>query len=615
MRQPPYSYLRTALAAVCATALPLLAQQPTYHAAVESPNDPALSNVAGGAFLALPGLFTDLVVSGGGQFVELPNGSARLTGRVFAASSLYSAFLFDIELQGKVEPGQANYPPAGSPALGLLPSAYLPMGTVDPGTFVYYTQASGTLTGVRDFDGAVLDLQLSGPAVQVGVGANNRNGNLGATATFAVTVIQQPTLQLPPLTTAELSLDLPTHRTDDVTHPQVDSTRSNLTAGRAMVLPGVADDYVFVPAGDFTEYDDGHAELFGTLARLTALDDRWDIALQLTGRIDPGEVGCPPVGSPVLQMLPSAYVGNGGTMDPDHWHYYQTATGTLTGGGINDGGLIDLTNTVAVQYGGAANQTNTYFGYYGAFAATVSTQPTGRTIALSGADTEIFGLTAVFPVLPFPVLTPATPNYTLPTLTDQGVLVQGDNLAWAELVGIGFDLNGKGTETRWYAGYFRVVDNQTLEVHPRPGQAPGTYQLAVYNPAIRSNIVPLDLTAPTTGALYAETAVGTYDTVHLYIHHGAIAGPALSAVAISGSLLPTVLPGIVSLGIGNQQPELIVLGGSFLHDPATGIAHFDIGPVPPNFGNFTWHFQAMTVDLTTPTLPLPTTNVWSVTFQ
>ncbi|MCR9244171.1 MAG: hypothetical protein NXI31_04010 [bacterium] len=590
------------------------AQSPTYAAATHAQADPALSGLAGGAMLALPGLFTDFVISGGGQFVELPNGNARLTGRVFSQSSLYSAFLVDIEFSGRVDPGQPSYPPAGAPNLQLLNSAYTPVGTIDPATFAFFTQASGTLTGVRNYDGAVLDLQLTTTPAQLGDGANNLNGNRGLVASFNIQVLQQPPSPLPPLSTASLTIDLPGHRTDKVTHPQVDAQRTNLAAGRALVLPGVADDYVFVPAGEFTEYDDGHAELAGRLARLADLTDAWHVALNFTNRVDPGEANHPPTGSPVLQMLPSAYVAGGGTMNPAHWHYYETVTGTLTGDGQNAGGLITLTNSTPFQYGGAANQTNTYYGYYGACSAAVTTQPAGRTIGLTG-DAELFGLTATFPVLPFPTLTVPSTNPTLPTLTDQGVVVTGDNLAWAELVGIDFDLAGPGDEARWFHGYFRVLDNQTIEVHPRPGKPAGTYSLSVYNPAIRSNVIPLDLTTPSAPTLLGEPAVSAFETLHLHMHQGAgIPGAAISALAFSGSLLPTVFPGIANLGIGDNQTQLTVLPGSFLHDPATGIARFDLGPIPPWFTGFTWHFQAVTVDLVTPMLPLPTTNVFSVDF-
>ncbi|MCA8975192.1 MAG: hypothetical protein KDC98_10740 [Planctomycetes bacterium] len=603
----------TALVSALLVSPALTAQGPTYHAALEPVHDTALAALPGGVALSLPGLFTDLVISGGGQFVELPNGSARLTGRVFSQSSLYSAFLIDLQFANKVAPGAPNHPPASGPDLQLQTTAYMPTGPIDPGTFTYYTQVTGTLTGVRNLDGAVLSLTATGSGAQLGLGANNQNGTLGLAATFQVTVLQQPAAPLPPLTTAALTLDLPSHRTDKATHPQVDSTRSTLPAGRAMVLPGVASDYLFVPAGDFTEYDDGHAELSGTFARLSQLDDAWDVTLLLSNRIDPGEANYPPVGSPVLQMLPSAYVGQGGTLDPAHWHYYQTATGTLTGQGINAGGSIDLTNTGAVQYGGGANQTNTYYGYYGAFGTSVTSQPSGRTIVIT-ADAELFGLCATFPVLPFPTLTAPAVTHTLPTLTDQGLIVQGDNLAWIDLVGVDWDLLGRGDANRWFAGWFRVIDNQTIEVHPRPGAIPNTYALSVFNPAVRSNVIPLALTAPTTPVLYSEPAVAAFETAHLHVHQGAIPGPALSAIVMSQSLLPTVLPGIVTLGIGNQQTQLLMAPGSFLHDPTTGIARFDFGPIPPWFSGFVMHMQAVTIDLTTPTLPLPTTNIWDVTF-
>ncbi|MEO6596492.1 MAG: hypothetical protein ABIP94_17205, partial [Planctomycetota bacterium] len=361
----PRTFSLAAFALLAAS--PLTTQQPIYHAVHQPAADPTVASLPAGTMLSVPGAYTDFVLAGGGQFTELPNGTARLTGRVFSDASIYSAFLVDIAFTGHLTPASPGYPPAGAPYTQLLPSAYVPSGSVDPATFRYYTAASGTLVGVRNLDGAVLSLQHSGP-IQVGLGANNRNATLGLQANFTVTVTQQPPFGISPTGTASLLLDLSPFRGEDATHPQPDPLRTNLTAGRAMVLPGVAGDYLFVPAGDFTEFDDGHAELSGTLARLGQLDDAWDLVMTMTNRLDPGQAGHPPASSPVLQMLPSAYVANGGTMDPAHWHYYQLASGTLTGTGANAGGSLTLANSVAVQVGGAANQTNTYFGYYGRFA-------------------------------------------------------------------------------------------------------------------------------------------------------------------------------------------------------------------------------------------------------
>ena len=92
--------MRTSLALLLAAPI-LLAQQPTYHAVREAQRDPALSSVPGGFVFDIPGVRPDFLIAGGGQFTELPNGTARLTGRVLSLSNVYSAFLFDIQLSGR----------------------------------------------------------------------------------------------------------------------------------------------------------------------------------------------------------------------------------------------------------------------------------------------------------------------------------------------------------------------------------------------------------------------------------------------------------------------------------------------------------------------------------
>lgn len=603
---------RLGLALACLFALDLHAQAPTYLATTESQTDVALSTLPGNFLLSVPGVFEDFVIAGGGQFVQLPDGSARLTGRVFSLASIYSAFLFDVHLTGRVQPGDVGYPPATAPDLQLLPDAYVPTGPIDPAAFTYYTAATGTLTGVRNLDGAVLTLQSTGP-IQVGVGANNRNGEPGLQANFTVTVVQQPFGGITPTGTASIVCDLPADLPLDTTHPQPDSLRTTLTTGRAMVLPGVADDYVFVPAADWTEFDDGTASLTGSLARFGQLDDAWDVTLSLQNRIDPGEVGCPPVGSPVLQMLPSAYVANGGTMDPEPWHYYQNVTGSLVGKGLNAGGELSLTNSVALQVGGGANQTNTYFGFYGAFTVAVVTPPSGRTLSITG-DAELFGLTAIFPVLPFPTLVVPATTPSLPTLTDQGMVLEGTNLAWAELIAIGFDLVGGHDASQWYGGWFRVIDNEHIEVHPRPGAVPGSYAVAVYNPALPSNSITVDLVAPSAPALYSEAEVPAWYTQHLLAHSGPVIGPAATLITLSTSLLPSVAPGLVTLDIGNGFSELVIDWNIYINDPATGIAAANYLNVPTDFLGQIYHLQSVTLDFGDPTWLWASSNVWSVQY-
>jgi hypothetical protein len=604
--------MRTSLALLFAAPL-LLAQQPTYHAVREAQRDPAVSNVPGGFVFDVPGVRPDFLIAGGGQFTELPNGTARLTGRVLSLSNVYSAFLFDIQLSGRVQPGDANYPPAGGPDLQLASTAYLPNGTIDPNAFVYYTAATGVLLGSREYDGYDLSLNSTGP-IQVGIGANNRNGALGLQGNFTVAVVHQMPFPLIPAGTATMAIDLPNEKEFFATHPLPDPVRTNLVDGRAMVMPGVGDDYMFVPSGRFTEHDDGTATATGRLARITQLDDAWQATITFGNRIDPGQAGYPPVGSPVLQLLPSAYVQNGGIIDPGHWRYYQSVTGQLVGEGLNAGGAITLTNTVAAQVGGGSNQTNGYIGYYGAFSANVTQQPTSRTLAITG-PVELFCTSAVFPVLPFPVLNQPASTPTLPTLTDQGIVLTGDHLAWTEMFAVGFDLNGGHGPADWQGGYFKVVDNQHIEIHPRPGREPGTFPVAIINPAIGSNSVNIQLVAPTTPKLYTEAEVYPYWLANVYVHSGTVTGPAVSLVTFSLSSVPSVYPGIVDLQIGNGFNDLVIDWTPRLHDPLTGIAQVDYQNIPQWFGGLQWHLQAAVLDLGQPSFVFQSTNVFDCQFQ
>lgn len=606
--------LRLATIALAAVLSPTLINAQVYQSANDAPIDPALSP-ATTTFLALPGIFTDFVRAGGGQFVELPDGTARLTGRVFSQSNLYAAFLFDVTLTGRIAPADPGYPPVGAPNLGLFASAYTPTGTVDTSTFTYYTGATGTLTGVRNLFGAVVTLNAVGP-VQLGTGANNRNGSLGMFGEFGVTVVSHP--QFSTLTStgnAEFSMDLVAPYNEFATHPQVYTpSLTNLVDGRAMNLPGVGDDYVFVPTANFKELGDGTATLTGTLSRIADLTDKWDLAVTMSGRVDPGEVSYPPAGSPVQQLLPTAYVAGGGTLDPDHWHYYTTVTGTLTGQDLNDGGLINLTQTAATQVGGGANNTNTYFGTYSSFSTSIVTQPTSHTVAITG-DAEILTLTAVFPVLPFPNLTVPPGPPTHPTVTDQGLVLEGNNLAWIELVGIDFNLLGQGDPTDFVNGWFKILDNTHIEVHPRPGMVPGGHNALVYNPAIQSNSIGIDLHAPTTPAYYAEPTVGGNGTIHARMHHGPVVGPAAALVVISQSLLPSAFPGFASLDIGNNFTDYVLDPSVYFHELTNGVAEMNYGPVHPALVGSTYYFQGLVVDIGVGAPPFAETNFWQVDIQ
>ncbi|MCK5941398.1 MAG: hypothetical protein KAI24_05460, partial [Planctomycetes bacterium] len=201
-----------------------------------------------------------------------------------------------------------------------------------------------------------------------------------------------------------------------------------------------------------------------------------------------------------------------------------------------------------------------------------------------------------------------------PTVTDQGVILQGDNLAWIELAAVDFDLLGAGDESDFADGWFRVIDNQHVEIHARPGGPAGLRNLLVYNPAIQSNAVAADFVLPSTPVLYAEPQATAQGTLNFRMHHGVVIGPALALIGISQTLLPSAYPGITSLDIGDNFTDFVLDPTLYGHDQ-DGMASFAYGPLSPALLGSTYHFQGMVVDVGRAAPPFDPTNSWTVVFQ
>lgn len=139
----------------------------------------------------LPGIGTDFVFTPApGSFVENLDGTALLTGTIAKSSNPSQGFEVVVNLSGRT-----SVAPPGSPKKDLKDCAYdEDGGPVDTDTWYYYPTYTGTLTGTGDYAGAVLTIIPTGPAFQVGLGANNKNIKFGASSWFIWTVATQPTV-------------------------------------------------------------------------------------------------------------------------------------------------------------------------------------------------------------------------------------------------------------------------------------------------------------------------------------------------------------------------------------------------------------------------------------
>ncbi|MGE3171004.1 MAG: hypothetical protein AB7O97_00155 [Planctomycetota bacterium] len=608
----------TVLATTLVTALPAFivaagdarAQTPTYAACRDAGPDAFASGSTSNLF-ALPGVATDFVLAAGGQLVERGDGTARFSAFVHRSSQIDRRLWIELELSGEVLPGDPSHPPLGALAPQLLPQAYAPQGPVDLSSFRYFTAGSGSMRGFGAYAGAFASLQLSAP-LQVGVGANNRNVLSGLAANLTVQMLSQPLyLTLNPSDEAQLRVTTSDGHTQCATHVDRDDGLSAGPVRQALRVPGLSLDYVFVPAGEWTELADGSAVLAGTMRREDDFEDRWELNLVLQNRVDPGDGTWPPVEGPVLGLLPTAYLAAGGIVDPDSFRYYGTASGTLTGGGSNEGGLIDLQAARPAQVGVGADQGNAFFGLHAELTAAVQSQPLSHTIAVTG-PVEVNVNVSTLCILPYPNQTPGL-HLVLDNVTDQFGAMTGANLAWVEQMTIGSRTITTGNPRNFANGYLKVVSSSLVEVHPPQALPPGTYTTRVFTRAIAGGFRQLTANLPAAPAVHTSPDRFVGEAQDWFVSHGNL-GPTVAAITLSTSPVPSVIPGVVSLGIGANFSDLFTLV-VLITDPATGAARFHAPAIPPSVQGATIYWQAALLDPVTGAMPAIVSNVSQTLYQ
>lgn len=342
--------------------------------------DPTYGESGGHAFF-LFGMTDGFVFIEGGAFVEHPDGTATVQGKIAQPRDLDRRFDVSVTFSDVCYPGGVDHPPVGSPYLALDPSAYSSNGgPVEPSGWHYYRSTQGTLIGEGAFDGAELSLTHFGPAFQVGPGANGKNLAFGASGWQQAEVVSHPN-QGPafPFSKAQSDFNLNLGGGCPICVDRANSDPQWKPGGstHALWFPGIGTDFVFDPRGRFVEREDGTAQILGLIYRESAPNERFALNFNLGGRIDPGDANHPPSGSPKLELPSGAYTSNGGTIDPSTWRYYGTLSGQLTGLGDFAGAVIQVDrHGPAFQMGPGANGKNLEDGAASWLDLTLVQQPT-----------------------------------------------------------------------------------------------------------------------------------------------------------------------------------------------------------------------------------------------
>lgn len=286
----------------------------------------------------------------------LPNGDMQIVGTVQDGD-----IAFDVVL---------NYSgfsdTSDNPKLELDASSYVENGgIIDPTSWDFYDNFSGTFTGVGgEWEGVVLSATLRGPSAQIGVGANGKNGNFGLSNWFNLT-IDSATNDLPDgfslgqTLSGDVNIDLPDECPNVVVQTLCAiaapaNELSQYSGGHAFVIFDTANpQFVFDPAGEAQFFSNGDLVITGSA---TNESSTFDVTFEYS---DPTSDG-----TPKLELIDTAYVDFGGTIDPELWSYFDSFTATFEGtSGELEGVVLSATIRGSLpQIGDGASGKNEEFG-------------------------------------------------------------------------------------------------------------------------------------------------------------------------------------------------------------------------------------------------------------
>lgn len=157
-------------------------------------------------------------------------------------------------------------------------------------------------------------------------------------------------------------------------------------------------------------------------------------------------------------------------------------------------------------------------------------------------------------------------------------------------------------------GSYQIVSDNELKVCPPLCLDPGVYQVCYGDLHGTIGCTEVELTAPTAPIVLCQSThqAGTEQCV--FLHNGGN-GATLQFTILSWSNRPTVFPGVVSLGIGNQATEYLC------GPPIFGDCGKDsLGVMPAGLAGLVLYFQSILVNTNTNALPWNVSPICMTTY-
>jgi CubicO group peptidase (beta-lactamase class C family) len=200
------------------------------------------------------------------------------------------------------------------------------------------------------------------------------------------------------------------------------------------------------------------------------------------------------------------------------------------------------------------------------------------------------------------IITSATP--TLANVTKNTIEILGQDLDLTTEAWIGRYRVTRTDPSDPTQGFFQVTSGKRVLFHPPQGLPTGSYKVVLSSGLASSNSADVSLTPAIAPVILTPPYVKAGTPYTAILGTGRV-NAAQAWFAFSTNPSPSILPGIVSLGLGNAWSQVNVWPTPAVIDPLSHSARFDLPSVPGMAGLNLW-YQGLFL---TPTLPLPVTDL------
>ncbi len=159
-------------------------------------------------------------------------------------------------------------------------------------------------------------------------------------------------------------------------------------------------------------------------------------------------------------------------------------------------------------------------------------------------------------------------------------------------------------------GSWKLINDRLIEICPPQCLPPGQYSIKLYTNGSRRATRYVDLVEPTVPTISCQEEFEVEgDPQCIYIHDGGAPQPNLVFGVVSPSNRPSVMPGLIQLGIGdNFQMYFCNIGQQ---GPCV---EYCVGSIPSILAGRTLYFQGAILVLDGSVLPIPVTEVCATTY-